>query len=113
MFSGTIREILEAELETEPGYPKDGGKAEGSVNRRNGHSSKKVRSEYGEPEIEIPRDKKGEFEPVGDALLKMLYLMTQDAMPKWTGRIHNWEQSLLQLSVFLPKIGRASCRERV
>lgn len=33
-------------------------------NRRNGHSSKSVRSDYGEVDLEIPRDHKGEFESV-------------------------------------------------
>jgi hypothetical protein len=28
--------------------------------------------------------------PTDDALLKMLYMATQDVLPKWTGRIHNW-----------------------
>lgn len=64
MFSETIQEMLEAELDTELGYPKNGDKPEGSANRRNGHSSKKVRSEYGEMEISVPRDREGEFEPV-------------------------------------------------
>ena len=63
MFSETIQEMLEAELDTELGYPKNGDKPEGSANRRNGHSSKKVRSEYGEMEISVPRDREGEFEP--------------------------------------------------
>ena len=40
--------------------------------------------------------------PTDEALLKMLYLVTQDVMLKWTGRIHNWGQILLQLSVFFP-----------
>ena len=38
-----------------------------------------------------------------EALLKMLYLVTQDVMLKWTGRIHNWGQILLQLAVFFPE----------
>ena len=37
-----------------------------------------------------------------ESLLKMLYLVTQDVMLRWTGRIHNWGQILLQLSVFSP-----------
>lgn len=41
MFSETIQEMLEAEPDTELGYPKNGDKPEGSANRRNGHSSKK------------------------------------------------------------------------
>jgi len=40
--------------------------------------------------------------PSDEALLKMLYLVTQDVVLKWTGRIHNWGQILLQLSVFFP-----------
>jgi transposase-like protein len=40
--------------------------------------------------------------PTDEALLKMLYLVTQDVMMKWTGRVHNWGQILLQLSVFFP-----------
>lgn len=40
--------------------------------------------------------------PTDEVLLKMLYLVTQDVMLKWTGRIHNWGQILLQLSVFFP-----------
>ena len=63
MFSETIQEMLEAELDTELGYPQNGDKPEDSGNRRNGHSSKKVRSEYGGLEIEIPRDREREFEP--------------------------------------------------
>lgn len=41
--------------------------------------------------------------PTDDALLKMLYMATQDVLRKWTGRIQNWGQILLQLSVFFPE----------
>jgi len=30
--------------------------------------------------------------PTDEALLKMLYLVTQDVMRKWTTRVHNWGQ---------------------
>jgi transposase-like protein len=40
--------------------------------------------------------------PNDDALLKALYLATQDVMRKWNGRIHNWGQILLQLSIQFP-----------
>ena len=33
-------------------------------NRRNGHSKKTIKGEFGEVEIAVPRDRKGEFEPV-------------------------------------------------
>jgi putative transposase len=40
--------------------------------------------------------------PNDEALQKMLYLATMDALRKWTGRVQNWGQILLQLSVFFP-----------
>lgn len=41
--------------------------------------------------------------PTDEALLKMLYLATMDVVRKWTGRVQNWGQMLLQLSVFFPE----------
>ena len=63
MFAETLQEMLEGELDTELGYPKNGVKPEKTANRRNGHTSKKVRSSYGELELSVPRDRDGEFEP--------------------------------------------------
>ena len=40
--------------------------------------------------------------PTDESLLKMLYMVTQDVMLKWTSRVQNWGQILLQLSVFFP-----------
>ena len=34
-----------------------------SDNKRNGHSSKTLKSQYGEFQIDVPRDRNGEFEP--------------------------------------------------
>lgn len=42
-------------LEPQPNTPK---------NRRNGHSKKTIKGEFGEAEIAIPRDRHGEFEPI-------------------------------------------------
>jgi putative transposase len=33
----------------------------------------------------------------------MLYLATMDVIRKWTGRVQNWSQMLLQFSVFFPE----------
>jgi len=41
--------------------------------------------------------------PTDEALLKMLYLATMDVTRKWTGRVQNWGQMLLQFSVFFPE----------
>jgi putative transposase len=40
--------------------------------------------------------------PTDEALLKMLYLATMDVLRRWTGRVQNWGQILLQLSVYFP-----------
>lgn len=64
MFAEVLQETLEAELDTELGYPKNGSTPEGKANRRNGHSKKTVRSELGEIELSVPRDREGDFEPV-------------------------------------------------
>lgn len=64
MFGETIQEIMEAELETHLGYEKHDKTTKTTTNRRNGSSSKTLRSaEYGELPIAVPRDREGEFEP--------------------------------------------------
>lgn len=64
MFGGLLQEALEAELDTELGYEKNGQKPEGTGNRRNGHTKKSVRTEHGELELAVPRDRTGEFNPL-------------------------------------------------
>ena len=64
MFADTLQEMLEAELDTTLGYKKGERQPEPDENRRNGHSKKKVSSEFGETEIEVPRDRTGEHEPI-------------------------------------------------
>ena len=62
LFKDTIQEMLEAELDASLGYPKN-EKSVDSDNERNGHSQKTVKSQFGEFELNIPRDRKGDFEP--------------------------------------------------
>lgn len=59
----TIQTALDAELESELGYSKYDYKNKQTDNSRNGHSKKTVQGALGEMEIEIPRDRNGEFEP--------------------------------------------------
>jgi len=59
-----MQEMLEAELDHELGYSKYDYKNKETTNSRNGSRSKKVRSDYGEVELEVPRDRNGEFEPI-------------------------------------------------
>ena len=67
LFKETIAEFmedgLEAELSEALGYSKYDYKHKETENSRNGHSSKKLRTSYGEVDVSIPRDRKGEFEP--------------------------------------------------
>lgn len=50
-------------MEVHQGYPKDEPKAKTTDNSRNGYSNKQLKSELGPVDIQIPRDRKGEFEP--------------------------------------------------
>ena len=60
LLSGTIQTMLEAEIEHELGYAKHSMKDKTTSNARNGHSKKTVRSEYGNIDLDIPRDRNAE-----------------------------------------------------
>jgi putative transposase len=47
--------LEEQQLQTSPSKP---------TNRRNGHSQKTIKGEFGEAEIAVPRDRDSEFEPI-------------------------------------------------
>lgn len=64
LFAETLQEMLEAEMDTTLGYEKNDAQNKQTINRRNGHSPKTVRSEYGELDIQVPRDREGEHEPL-------------------------------------------------
>ena len=67
LFKETIAEFmengLEAELDDELGYSRYDYRNKDTDNSRNGHSSKILRTSFGDTEISTPRDRKGEFEP--------------------------------------------------
>jgi putative transposase len=63
-IKGVLQEALEAEMTSTLGYSKYDWKSKSTDNSRNGHSKKTVRSQFGEVELDIPRDVKGEFEPL-------------------------------------------------
>ena len=52
-----IESMLQAELDAHLGYPSNDKSPKGSANRRNGYTTKKVRSSAGEVEISVPRDR--------------------------------------------------------
>lgn len=60
-----LERAMAAELTHELGFERyDKSSLKENGNRRNGTSSKTVRSKHGEIELEIPRDRNSEFEPV-------------------------------------------------
>lgn len=63
LFAGTIEQILEAEMDEHLGYTKNAIEGNNSGNSRNGYGRKTIKSDYGECEIAVPRDRNGAFEP--------------------------------------------------
>ena len=63
LFADTIEDMLKAELDTELGYSKNSQDPKQTENRRNGSYPKKVTSTMGEIELDIPRDRLGEYKP--------------------------------------------------
>ena len=63
LFSSTIEQMLEAEMDEHLGYEKNSVAGNNSGNSRNGYGKKTIISDYGECEIDVPRDRNGEFEP--------------------------------------------------
>lgn len=61
LLGGTIKEMLEAEMENHLGYEKS--ERSDSDDYRNGYKSKTVQSSIGEVEISVPQDRKSTFEP--------------------------------------------------
>lgn len=65
LFGEVIQEIMEAELDTHLDYEKHSKESKDTMNRRNGTSSKTLRSsENGEVPLAVPCVRNGEFEPI-------------------------------------------------
>ncbi|NHN34803.1 IS256 family transposase [Paenibacillus agricola] len=64
LFKDVLQATLEAELDTELGYDRYDAKTKTTKNSRNGFTKKTVASEYGDVEIQVPRDRLGAFQPV-------------------------------------------------
>lgn len=61
LLGGTIKEMMEAEMDDHLGYEKYERSDE--KNYRNGTKSKRVRSKYGEFEVDVPQDRNSSFDP--------------------------------------------------
>ena len=68
LFRETIAEFIEdgldAEMDEHLGYDRYDTKEKETDDSRNGHSSKTLRTSLGDTPIQVPRDRKGEFDPV-------------------------------------------------
>lgn len=62
-LAGFMEGSLESELDSELGYEPYDVKNKNTSNSRNGHSKKTLRTSIGKVEIDVPRDRNGDFEP--------------------------------------------------
>ncbi len=63
LTAALVNKALEAEMSEHLGYESKEEPPAEQINRRNGHRTKKVRSDHGEMEVHVPRDREGSFEP--------------------------------------------------
>ena len=63
LLGDTLQGMLEAEMDEKLGYSKYDYKNKDTDDSRNGYSPKTVTSSMGPIDLDIPRDRKGEFEP--------------------------------------------------
>lgn len=61
LLGDTIKDMMEVEMDEHLGYEKH--ERTNNENARNGYKSKKVRSQYGEVDVNVPQDRDSSFEP--------------------------------------------------
>ena len=68
LLTGLVRQVLQTGLEVEMaehlGYERHAPEGRGTPNSRNGSSPKRVKTDVGEVDLRVPRDRAGTFEPV-------------------------------------------------
>ena len=80
MMSIVLEGTLDAEMNEELGYSRYDYKNKETDNSRNGYSKKTMHTSYGDMEIDVPRDRNGEFEP--QVIKKYQNTITQDMEEK-------------------------------
>jgi len=63
LFGGIIQQFLEAEMEEHLGREKYERQNTEDKNYRNGYSSKNIKTSFGEVAVDVPRDRRADFEP--------------------------------------------------
>lgn len=64
LHSQVLEQMLQGEMDAHLGYEKHSITGNNSGNSRNGSFPKKIQTEHGESIIQIPRDRKSDFEPI-------------------------------------------------
>lgn len=64
LHSQVLEQMLEGEMDAHLGYEKHSPEGHNTGNSRNGSFPKKIQTEHGESVIQIPRDRRSEFDPV-------------------------------------------------
>ena len=83
MFKDVIQEMLEKELALELGYEKGDSLNKHTENRRNGYSKKTVKSQFGNIDLGIPRNRDSNYNP--------------KVIPKHTRDISGLEEKIISL----------------
>ena len=63
LFGDTLTQMMQGELSAQLGYEPYEAKGRNSGNNRNGTYKKTVRTSSGDVEVDVPRDRNGEYEP--------------------------------------------------
>ena len=63
MFSDVLEEVLQCEIDEQLGYEKHQRRDNGPSNYRNGSTKRKLKTQFGEVEVNVPRDRNGSYEP--------------------------------------------------
>lgn len=127
MFADILEQTLQAEMDQHLGYEHaERRNDDAKKNYRNGSVKRTMKTQLGEVEVNVPRDRNGEFEPKiiyttnaieglnrqfrkvtktknvfpnDDSLRKMLYLAIQNLSSRWTQRCRNWDLIINQLRI--------------
>lgn len=91
MFKGVLEQVMECELEQNLGFEKSQRMANcddscTSKNYRNGYSKKTVKTQLGELEVNIPRDRNGNYTP--------------QIIPKYSRNADGMEEKILALYAY-------------
>ncbi len=117
MMSVILEGSLDGEMDEELGYSKYDFRNKETDNSRNGYSSKSLHTSYGDMELDVPRDRNGEFEP--KIVKKYQNTLTQDMEEKnitmyakgmTTGDIESHMQELYGIDISDSTISRITVK---